>query len=540
MLNVVSSVDARIRFANYTSNISIKEIDSKLSLNKIGKVQGWSEFSIRKYFGSEDASQWVEQYPDAIVISQEGSQEPPTQLTISNSNAINYGLKNNSNALLYRSANLVAPEVLDVVSGTSDALSYCCKNTSNALVNGLKNNSNAILNVKSFVFSASEKQEVLQYARTTSNAFLFCCKNTSNALVFGIRNNSNALVNWPGGALWSIQEKEDLYETIRVNSNAFVYCCKNTSNAMVSAFKIYETHQVYTESTLEQNYVFYKAGFTVTDGVTLVLGTETPISGEINLSDTGVLRLENDMKFASNAYVSNGGIIDGNGNSLVLSCNFTIPENQVLRITSDTIINGHGTTIMLEPHAQITIDNNVTLTIKNTRIKNMRNSSVDPMLSISGSAGRLCLQNCELALADNYYFDTGHLFIHDDVIVSGTSALVYTSSHHSYITDASTWGFDKRTKFLYEPSVSDNALVNMYDTTSCLFLNGSSLQAGDMGIRLSKGCLYLDNNVTLSCPSNMIIFGDSSLGQAGDLDVHVLAGARVEVTGYVLDDSSWD
>ena len=543
VLSMLDCVQARIRFRNYTSNISIKDANSKLILNKANKVTGWGEFSIFKQFGDKKASTWVEQYPDGVTISQEGSQEPPTQLTISNSNAINYGIKNNSNTIAdfaqYAFTGAEKQEALDTARTTSNAFLYCCKNTSNALAYGLKNNSNALVALDQFIFGASAKQDILEYARTTSNAFLYCCKNTSNALLFGIRNNSNALINWPGGALWSIQEKEDLYETIRVNSNAFVYCCKNTSNAFSSAFKIYETHQVYTDDALEQNYVFYKAGFTVSGGKTLTINTRTPVMGEINLSDTGILQLGGALYVASDAYLTNGGIIDGNGHSLVLSCNFTIPEGQVLQITGDTIINGHGTTITLEPHAQIIVDNNVTVTIKNARIKNTRNGRVDPMIGIAGSAGRLALQNCELALRGDYYFDNGHLFIHDDVIISGTSSFVYTCSHHSYIECAGTWGFDKRTKFLYDPRVSDNSLIHMQNGTSCLFLNGSMLQAGDMGLRLSKGCLYFDNNVTLSCPTSTIIFGDSRLPD-GDLDVHVLASARVEVTGSILDDSSFD
>jgi len=508
-------------------------------LNNTDKIIGWSQFSLIKK-REQEAVSWVEQYQDQVVISQEGSQDPATHLVISNSNAINYEVKNNSNTIvnIYNAGAFTGHEkqdLLDTVRTTSHAFLNCCKNTSNALVYGIKNNSNAIIELTSKIFSLSEKLDILESARTVSNAFLYCCKNNSNALIFGIQSNSNALVNFPGGALWSIQEKEDLYETIRTNSNAFVYCCKNSSNAMVNAFKIYETHQIYSENTIEQNYVFYKAGFTVNPDVILTLNTPTPVSGEINLSDTGLLYFDNDVSIASDAFVTNGGIIDGNGNALVLSCNFTIPENQVLRIASDTIINGHGTTITLEPHAQITVDNNVTLTIKNARIKNTRNGVSDPMISISGSSGRVALQNCELALADDYYFDNGNLFIHDDVIVSGTSAFVYTSVYHSYIDTGATWCFDKRSKFIYEPSENNN-LVHMHDITSGIYLNGSTLQAGDIGLRLSKGALYFDNNVTLSCPTSTIIFGDSSLPD-GDLDVNVLAGARVEVTGSVLDDS---
>jgi len=595
MLSMTDSLYGTLHFTSYDSSIALKHANSKLDLENVDKVIGWGELSINKKNGPDHASQWAENYAHGVVISQEGSQEPNTNLIISNSNAINYGLKNNSNAtFVYTNTSspftmLERQELLEDVRTDSHAFVDCCKNTSNALVYGIKNNSTIIASFRAGVFPESErqeffqtirttsngflycckntshalaygirnnsnaletfwlnaftqveKQEFVQTVRTTSNAFLYCCKNTSNALVFGIRNNSNALVNWPGGALWSIQERKDLYETIRVNSNAFLYCCKNTSNVIVMLepeVTVYDTHQVYTDDAAEESFVLFKDGFAVPAGKTLMLDISAPVNGQINLNDTGVLQLLSDVYLNSDVYFTNGGVIKGGGKALGLFCNMTIPENQVLRIAQDTIINGYGKTITLEPHARITIDNNVTLTIKNARIKNTRNSSVDPMVSMSGSAGRLALQNCELALACDYYVDNGHLFIHDDVIISGTSSLVYTCSHASYIADAATWGFDKRTRFFYDPSVNDNTLIRMQDTTSCMYFDGSMLQAGDMGLRLSKGALYFDNHVTLSCPmSTMIIFGDLSQAD-GDLDVCVFGAGHVEIVGVVYDDS---
>jgi len=603
-LGFSSSADlcASIYFTNFASHLAIKESHSKVALHNSDKIIGWSEFSILKKHGLEGSSQWAQAYADDTLVSQEGSEEPATQLIIANSNALNYGIKNTSNAIMnYSGAGLFtvaqkhelledvrtysrafvycckntsnafaygiennsnALSVLaagsfsglekqafvDYVRTTSSGLLDCCKNTSNAFVYALKNNSNAIILLGQSALSGAEKQDLLQTVYTTSDALLYCCKNTSNALVFGIKNNSTALVNYPLGAFWSIYEKEELYETIRVNSNAFVYCCKNASNAIVSLrndvtalqaesdITVYTTHKTYTSDAIEQPLIMYNAGFTVESGNILTLSTPFSVAGEINLGDTGTLNLQRDLYLDSQAYVSNGGILDGNGNALVLACNFTIPENQIIRVTGDTIINGHGTTITLEPHAQITIDNNVTLTIKNARIKNTRNSSSDPMISVSG-IGRLALQNVELALADDYYFDNGLLFVHDDVVVSGTSSFVYTSSLHSYIAGSSMWAFDKRTTFYYDPNVSNNNCIHMQNETSCMYYNNATLLTGDMGIRLSNGALYLDNNVMLSCPvSTQIIFGDSSQTN-GDLDVHVLGGAYVEIDGVVFDDS---
>ncbi len=592
-----SSVYATIRFSNYGSTMLINAQDSQLVLESTDKVTGWSELSINKSGDRGKASTW-DGYTNGVVLSQEGSLEPDAFMVISNSNALNYGIKNTSNAILNYSGSGVftvaekialfedvrtdshafvycckntsnalsyglknnssaieallpgsfsGPEMqefVDYVRTTSNAFLYCCKNTSNALAYGLRTNSNAIIDMRGRMFGAAEKEEIFDYVRTTSNSFLYCCKNTSNALIYGLKNNSNALVNWPGGAIWSILEKRELYETIRVNSNAFVYCCKNTSNVMNYAFKIYEEHQVYQEDMREQNFVFFQNGFTVVPDKTLELKVPVPVSGNINLGDTGVgqagtISLRNDLLFASNAYLTGGGKVDGNGFALVLSCTFAIPENEILEITSDTIINGHGTTFYLEPHAQITIDNNVTLTLKNVRIKNTRNSSGEPMIDLAGPNSKLALMNCELALAGDYYVNNGHVYIHDDVIISGTSSLVYKSGQDSYIADSATWAFDNGSRFYYDPSVSDNSLIRLLSKTAGMYFDGSTFEAGDMGVRLSTGLLFLDNNVLLKCPvSTQIILGDSSiLDGSGDLDVHILAAAYVEVDGTVLDDS---
>ncbi len=189
--------NATISFTNYDSNVTINASQSKLYLKNPDKVTGWSEFSIVKKFGDNGASQWVEPYYDGVIISQEGSEIPTTNLIVSNSNAINYGIKNNSNALVALADNVLTDEDKELIRTNSNAFVYCCKNTSNALAYGIKNNSSAIVSLLNGDFTEDEKNLLIDTVRTTSNAFLYCCKNTSNALVYGIKNNSNAIMCFP-------------------------------------------------------------------------------------------------------------------------------------------------------------------------------------------------------------------------------------------------------------------------------------------------------------------------------------------------------
>jgi len=329
--------------------------------------------------------------------------------------------------------------------------------------------------------------------------------NNSNAIVYGLKNNSNALSYG-----------------IKNNSNAFVYCCKNTSNAFNHAIRIYETHQIYSSNAVEENYVYYKDGFTIQDGVILTLQTPIPAMGNINLSNPGILSLSGDFYLGSNAYLTSGGIIDGNGYSLVMSCSFAIPENQYLRFTSDTTINGHGSTLFLDPHARLIVDCGVTLTIKNVRIKNMRNDVNNPIIRLMGYNSRVALQDVELALADDFEFRKGQLFIHDDVIVTGSSVFSYRSTKPGYIADAGTFGFDKGTTFFYHPNTNDNNLIKLQSKTAAMYFDGATLQTTHTGLRLSHGRLFFDNKVTLSTASNTLL-SSLSLADSKDMGYGVLS-----------------
>jgi len=342
--------------------------------------------------------------------------------------------------------------------------------------------------------------------------------------------------------------------SVRSNSNALVYLDTHVTvfDNDVAVYgkdvNVYYTHQAYAENTTKENLVYFKNGFTVDAGKTLTLNTPILVTGNINLSDTGTINLANDLYFGSNAYLTRGGIVDGNGFALVLSCTFAIPENQKLHITGDTIINGHGTTFYLEPHARIIVDNNVTLTLKNVRLKSARNNVTNPIIHPLGPRARVTLLNAELALGSDFTFTNGQLFIHDDVLISGTHTFSYCSSQSSYICDGGMFYFENDSTFFYNPPITANHLIQMQSDTSTIFLDGATLQTTHTGIRLSKGTLCLENKVFLNSDAlsesgnqsfyTGIIFGDSSLiDGSGDLDVHVLGAAYVEVNGVIVDDS---
>ncbi len=177
---------------------------------------------------------------------------------------------------------------------------------------------------------------------------------------------------------------------------------------------------------------------------------------------------------------------------------FYIPEDRQIHITQDTLIDGGGRTFELEREACIIVDHGVTLTLRNMRIKNTRNNLANPIIRPTGHGAQVAFQNVECALASDFIFRDGQMFIHDDVVISGTHIFSYRSTRESYICDGATLGFENGSTFFYYPSSQDNHLIQMASDTSSIYLDGAMLLTTHTGMRLSRGTLCLDNSVTLS------------------------------------------
>ncbi|NHJ84794.1 MAG: hypothetical protein FK734_04985 [Asgard group archaeon] len=275
----------------------------------------------------------------------------------------------------------------------------------------------------------------------------------------------------------------------------------------------------------------------------LTTGPNSNFNCPISLNG-GTLALDGDLYLSSTTRLCTGGKIDGRGHAIILGGNLEIPESQSLRFTSTTIIDGKGHSLILSSSAQLIVDNNVTLSLRNLVLKDLQNLLMPGIVMIA-SGSELSLQNVELALSSDYSFTQGYLLIDNDVMITGTSQFIYESSQPCYINKFATLYFDLGTTFSYVPANSSRTLIDMKDVTSVLFLNGCSLCApGDSrynGIVLTRGRLILDNylsfkNLNGTTPnsdrSKAITFGDGS-SAGNDIDVKVLAGAFVEVEGYL-------
>ncbi len=245
-----------------------------------------------------------------------------------------------------------------------------------------------------------------------------------------------------------------------------------------------------------QGFVRLNNGLTITQDGHGKLDTCTSFSGNIDLRETGTLELLNNLKLDSGVTFSSGGNINGHGNTLLLGGDLTIPTGKILHIMGDTIIDGKGKTLFLNEHAQLFVDTNVTLTLKNLSVVTTRNSLTNPAIRCAALKSKLALDNVMLAPVGDFLFKEGQFFVHNDVIFTGTSSFIYTSTRPSYITSRACLGFDLGTTFSFAPATNSNEQLVLSDPTSNLYLNGCSLLTTGTGMRLTKGLVLFDNKVT--------------------------------------------
>lgn len=260
-------------------------------------------------------------------------------------------------------------------------------------------------------------------------------------------------------------------------------------------------HYVFRNFNNATGYVRLNNGFTILAGQSAALDTFITVSGAIDLRTTGSIDLRSDLYLASNITFSTGGYINGRTNTIHLGDDITLPTNSIFQIVSDTIIDGRNkNALIFQPHAQLLLASNVSLTLKNMTIKNTRNSPNIPILRCFDQKGDITLDNVTLELVDDFSFRTGRLFFNNDVRFTGTSRFIYQSWMQSYVMPQSLLTFDPGMTLYYHPSSTNQDLIQLVDQSSTLFIRGSisTLQTTHTGMRLTKGNLWFDNKVTLS------------------------------------------
>jgi WD40 repeat protein len=270
------------------------------------------------------------------------------------------------------------------------------------------------------------------------------------------------------------------------------------------------TNHVFYNNEEAQGFVRLNNGFTVMPPHACAnLDLLFSVSGGIDLRETSTIRLLKDLEFDAGVTLTTGGNIDGRGHTLILDGDFRIPASKVLHFNGDTILDAQNHEIVIGENAEIFVDTNVTLTIANATIKSTRNAPTFPALRCGALTSKLAFDNVIFAPSDDFLFQNGQLFIHDDVIITGTSAFVYHSPVPSFITQNSCLHVDNNVTLSIAPATftdapyalkntyTDNNFIKMADETSVIYFNGSTLQTTNTGLRLTTGTIDLDNRMVI-------------------------------------------
>lgn len=308
---------------------------------------------------------------------------------------------------------------------------------------------------------------------------------------------------------------------------------------------------VFANGDFARGFVRLNGGFTVPAAATVSLNLVVPTAGPINLNDTGVVFLEGDLPLQSDVTLSAGGIIDGQGYSVLMNGNLRVPSGKTLEFTSDTIIDGQGNSLILQngtPGGQLFINGapGTRLTLRNMTVRGLKfYADGTPAIRFGTNPDQsLTLENVNFILSDDFLFIGGKLEIKNVVKVSGKflpefrptlepTLFVYLSSDDCIIREDATLFIDSTIGWIYFPLDLNNKHMVMRRPSSQLFLNGAALFVPqEVGLLLTKGHILVDHKTFLQSngvldTSKPIQFGDGQKSQ--DVALNMFPGASLEL-----------
>ena len=308
-------------------------------------------------------------------------------------------------------------------------------------------------------------------------------------------------------------------------------------------------------------FVDYQKGLSIASTTTVRFGVTSSVKDSMSLSDGSCIQLLSDLHFDGAAVISIGSsagdtsYVIGNSHAMILHGGFELPTGKHLHFLGDTIIDCNGGRFDLKPGAQLIVDSNVTLTLRNLVLEYLEGqASVAGGIMLADNSASLALQNVVVNITGTYVFDIGSLYIHEDVVFTGSSGRFEHTSIYNVpnqkplrICSNSMLYFDNDTTFVFDHDSGTSNLCRlqliMTDTSSRLHFNNSTFSVPVNnstygGVDLWNGTLILENRVKLenynvisglpnTDDSKGIDFGNPPL----ELNVILEGGARAELFG---------
>jgi len=303
------------------------------------------------------------------------------------------------------------------------------------------------------------------------------------------------------------------------------------------------------------SFSFCRGGFKlVNSSVSATWDSIYPVSGNIDFNG-GTLSLGVDLVLIDSATIKTLGTIIGNDYKMELPPSIeSFPEtlgagdfsdinillngdvainNSTITFKGDSSIDGMGHLLDLDQNSTIIIDSNASLYLKNITIAGILGSNI----CCSDDTASLYLDNVEFILDGNYDFSYGKFEIFNNFSVVGDGCnFAYKTDQESIISKNGRFILDYNVTFSYDPHIANRDLINLFDETSELILQGATLFSTKAGLRLKKGKIIVERRSFVSCDgiieSEAISFGDGS-DYSNDISVEHLS--ILEITnGLVL------
>jgi hypothetical protein len=373
-------------------------------------------------------------------------------------------------------------------------------------------------------------------------------------------------------------DSSSLEAVIRQNSNAFMYQRRLDSNSikyldtevrvnsnyMVRYTRVYEN--LYTVSSDESinDFIHFKGGITVNANKTLALAVPVSISGNITMRDNSTLILNGDITPSSTGTfifgVSDGDHthIQGNSRAILLSRDLDLrvhSGNQNIYIDNSLIIDGRNRATVtvggIGSEAKTTtfhIASGQTLTLQRMKINGMPKA----IFETADNTSSIVLQDCTIDLSDqsltwkfpNSTTNDCNLQIKGTVAIRGTGTFEFAPANGAQLTvgtsdEFAMLLFDTDVEFYYNSTARDS--LYLPSGSSWLYFRNAIFKTTANGIDLLRGTLAFDGRVELyngtSAPYNADDTKAITLGNGSnadyDVDTYVMAGAQVEVYGYL-------
>jgi WD40 repeat protein len=345
-----------------------------------------------------------------------------------------------------------------------------------------------------------------------------------------IRINTTSLPGWINGSIIKQQNNfgQGDYNLTNYAGDDQIITYNEAPTDLTESVRLYNTHQTLLDGETISGFVRFNDGFSILAGESATLDTCISVSGGFNLHNAGTLQLQGNLHLDGNSIINNGGTIVGKNTGLILDGNLTLSAGNILHIDGNTIIDGNNHTLLIDDNAQIFVDTNATLTLRNLILRNGQHTLTQPPIKLSTPSSFLALDNVTLTPINDFLFQQGQLFIHNDVQFTGSSAFIYKSPSPSWITSGAHWIFDIGTTFSVTPATHTDApyvlstpytdcnFIKMADQSSTIYFNGSSLITTYTGLRLTKGTVLFDNAIETISDSKLSLNGFGSFIDTGN------------------------